>query len=103
MVCNIPLLNYCLSLAKSCSVCHLLAVHQDYWRQGLGSMLLKRVLALADAEDRRTWIEATPAGRPLYAKLGFKEINLVSVDLTKWGGKEPGKNWGMLREVPQKA
>lgn len=91
--------KYLLSFANSHLVCHLLAVHQDYWRQGLGGMLLKHVLALADAEGRRTWIEATPSGRPLYAKLGFKEVNLVSVDLTKWGGKEPGKNWGMVREV----
>ncbi|TVY85359.1 hypothetical protein LSUE1_G000304 [Lachnellula suecica] len=82
-------------------VCHLLCVHQDYWRQGLGGMLLRDVLALADDQGAQAWIEATPAGRPLYAKLGFKEVNLVKVDLSRWGGKEPGFNWGMLREASQ--
>ncbi|TVY46115.1 hypothetical protein LSUB1_G000045 [Lachnellula subtilissima] len=87
--------------AEETYVCGLLAVHQDYWRQGLGGMLLNQVIAMADAEGRRMWIEATPAGRPLYAKLGFKEVSLIEVDLSRWGGKEPGRNWCMVRE-PQK-
>ena len=66
-------------------------------------MLLNHVIAIADAEGRKTWIEATPAGRPLYAKIGFKEVNLVEVDLSRWGGKELGRNWGMMREPQKKA
>jgi len=58
-------------------------------------------LALADAEGRRCHIEATPNGYPLYLKLGFKEIDVVTVDLTKWGGMEgkPGINRVMVREA----
>ncbi|RDL41914.1 Acyl-CoA N-acyltransferase [Venustampulla echinocandica] len=82
-------------------VAHLLAVHQDYQRRGLGPKLLKHTLDLADAEGRLVYIEATTAGYPVYAKLGFKEINAISVDLSKYGGKEPGVNRVMLRE-PQK-
>ena len=78
-------------------------MHQDYWRQGLGRLLLDHVIAIADAEGRSTWIDATPAGRPLYVKLGFEDVNLVEVDLSRWGSKEPGKNWGMLREPQTKA
>ena len=37
---------------------------------------------------RKTYIEATKAGYPLYLKLGFKDIDLLSVDLSKWDGKE---------------
>lgn len=79
-------------------------MHEDYWRQGLGGVLLKHVLDLADAEGKKAWIEATAAGRPLYAKFGFKEVDpLVEVDLSRWGATEPGRNWGMLREPQQKA
>ncbi|KAF4627896.1 hypothetical protein G7Y89_g10253 [Cudoniella acicularis] len=77
------------------------AVHQGYQGKGLGRMLLEYGLKLADAEGKRAYIQATRAGYPVYAKLGFKEVDCLEVDLSKWGGKEPGVNWAMLRE-PQK-
>lgn len=79
-------------------VVHLLAVHPDYQGKGLGSRLLKHGLDLADAEGRVVYIEATAAGYPVYAKLGFEEIDAIRVDLSKWGGKEPGINRVMLRQ-----
>jgi hypothetical protein len=61
-------------------------------------MLLKHGLACADAEGRKTYIEATDEGHPVYLKLGFKDIDIVSVDLSKWGGSRPATNIIMMRE-----
>ncbi|KAL8932830.1 MAG: hypothetical protein Q9216_006652 [Gyalolechia sp. 2 TL-2023] len=38
----------------------------EYQRQGLGSMLMRKGLASIDAEGRRCYLEATPAGLPMY-------------------------------------
>lgn len=61
-------------------------------------MLLNQGIALADAEGKRIYLESTAAGHPLYWKLGWKDIDLISVDLKMWGGEEPGINWVMMRE-----
>jgi hypothetical protein len=61
-------------------------------------MLMRHVLDIADAEGRKTYIEATNAGYPLYVKLGFKEIDAVVVDLSSWGAEEKGLNMIMLRD-----
>lgn len=53
---------------------------------------------MADAEGRKVYIEATPSGHPVYLKLGFKDIDVLKVDLSKWGGKEIGVNTIMLRD-----
>ena len=61
-------------------------------------MLLSHVLSLADAEGRKTYVESTVTGYPVYKKFGFQDIDLLSMDLSKWGGKEPGINTIMLRQ-----
>jgi hypothetical protein len=66
-------------------------------------MLLNEVIALADADGKRIYLEATVAGRPLYSKLGWAVIDLVTFDLTKWGGEGPAYNWIMMRQPKSKA
>lgn len=77
---------------------YFLGVHQKYQGKGVGKLLLKHGLSLADAEGRKTYIEATDAGRRLYLKLGWKEIGLLSVDVQKWGGSRPAINHLMMRD-----
>ena len=69
-------------------VVSLLCVHAAHQRKGLGSMLLKHGLALADAEGKKTYIEASETGHPLYLKFGWKDIDLLSIDAAKWGVKQ---------------
>lgn len=39
------------------------------------------MLQIADAEGVRTYLEATPAGKPIYEKLGFREVDTLEFDL----------------------
>ncbi|KAG9238704.1 acyl-CoA N-acyltransferase [Amylocarpus encephaloides] len=83
-------------------ICQLLAIDRLYQRKGLGSMLLKHVLDMADAEGRKVYIEATDAGWPLYKKLGFEDIDIIEIDVSKWGGDRIGTNKIMMRQ-PKKS
>jgi GNAT superfamily N-acetyltransferase len=79
-------------------VYYMLATDPEFGRRGLGSMLLKHVTALADADGKRVYLEATDAGRPLYCKLGCEDIDQITLDLTKWGGEGLAYNWVMMRQ-----
>ncbi|CAG8977327.1 hypothetical protein HYALB_00009199 [Hymenoscyphus albidus] len=79
-------------------VCALLAVHPTHQRKSLGKRLLQHVLNLADAEGRRVYIEATDAGYPLYKKLGFEQVDVLPIDMRKWGVEGLGSNIIMIRE-----
>lgn len=76
---------------------YLLCTDPAFQRKGLATMLLRHGTDMADAEGRKTYIEATAKGHPVYLKLGFKDIDVVTVDLSKWGG-ELGINRTMIRE-----
>lgn len=85
-------------IADARKVLSLLSTDPDYQRKGLASILLNNVLALADAESRKVYVESTVTGHPVYEKFGFRDIDLLKVDLSKWGGTKPGLNTIMLRE-----
>jgi len=75
---------------------NILAVHPDYQRLGLGAALLAPVLARADAEGRRAYIEASAKGVGLYRKFGWRECDEISVDLGRFEGFE---GVGVVRSV----
>ncbi|GAP85894.1 putative gnat family protein [Rosellinia necatrix] len=52
----------------------LLCTSPKYFRRGAAMALLAPMLAIADAAGLRSYLEATPAGRPLYEKLGFRAV-----------------------------
>jgi hypothetical protein len=45
-----------------------------------------------------SYIEATEAGFPVYQKLLFKQVDIIEVDLSRWGGKGTASNRIMQRE-----
>lgn len=84
----------------------LLATHPDFQRRGCATILLKHVLDMADREGRRTYIEATRPGRPVYEKLGWKTVEILKLSLDEedvQAGRvkeedRQGIHWVMIRE-----
>ncbi|KAI1194667.1 hypothetical protein F5X97DRAFT_310315 [Nemania serpens] len=54
----------------------LLCTSPKYYRRGAAKALLVPMLAIADASGLQSYLEATPAGRPVYEKLGFKTVEV---------------------------
>lgn len=58
--------------------------HPDYQRQGLGQRLMTIALdALRERGVQHIMLDATPEGRPLYEKLGFRTLYNVEI----WSGR----------------
>ena len=43
------------------------------------------------------YLEGTPAGYHLYKQSGFKDVEVLDMDLTKWGGKGIHRHICMIR------
>ena len=70
-----------------------LLVSQEQRRQGFGATLMVEALsALEDAGVETVWLTASPSGKPLYEKLGFREIDRIH----RWIGV------GFRLELPSK-
>lgn len=58
------------------------------------------MLDIADAEGRKCYLEATPAGKPVYEQLGFRQVDVLSFDWDELTSKRNGlyKNFIMIRD-----
>lgn len=78
-----------------------LAVSPAFQGRGIGSALLQVAMDLADKQSIPLWLEATPAGHPLYLSRGWREVEAMDFDLTRWAGKDRGfgvyRYFAMLR------
>ncbi|EKD14551.1 uncharacterized protein L3040_000074 [Drepanopeziza brunnea f. sp. 'multigermtubi'] len=72
-----------------------------YQRRGIGSLLLTRWVEEVDAANGTTFVRASPRGRGLYAKFGWVDQSIWSVDVTKYGRAEPIVNYNMKREAKE--
>ena len=75
----------------------LLITRPDFQGKGAGSALVKHGLAFADELDLPTWLEASPAGYPVYKKLGFEDVEPHDTDFRQYGGDVVSRAVGMLR------
>ncbi|OJJ66004.1 hypothetical protein ASPBRDRAFT_189481 [Aspergillus brasiliensis CBS 101740] len=75
-----------------------LTTHPDYWRQGVGSMLVQSGLRVADQYGIKTYVMSEPAGLKVYLNHGFKVVDEVAVDYTRFGGTEPTVHCFLVRE-----
>ena len=58
----------------------LMGIHQDFQKQGLGLALMEHLLAwMEEQKVPLVKLDASPAGQPLYEKLGFVPLNEVYV------------------------
>ncbi|KAI0597284.1 hypothetical protein F4775DRAFT_257131 [Biscogniauxia sp. FL1348] len=78
----------------------LLCTAPKYHRRGAAKALLLPMLGIADAAGLRTYLEATPTGRHVYERLGFRTVDEIEFDLsTRIEGYEtPYKLSIMVRE-----
>jgi N-acetylglutamate synthase-like GNAT family acetyltransferase len=67
-------------------------------RRGAGTMLIKKVLEEAQKLNMITYLESSESGHSLYAGLGFQDVELNEVDMSKWGATETHKVWSMICE-----
>jgi len=72
-------------LTPPTKVLEILAVHPSHHRKGLGSLLIKAGLDLADRDHARTYIEASAKGLPLYLRHGWEPVGATVVDMRKYG------------------
>lgn len=69
-----------------------LTTHPDYQRKGAGIMMLEWGLKEADRLGLPAYLEASPAGKPLYERYGFENVGEMTMDVRPWGG-EVHVNW----------
>lgn len=77
---------------------HGLSVSPTHQRRGLGSLLLREGLAVADQMGAKTFLESSPAGVSLYSKHGFKQIDDILMDMRPYGGPGIVSEECMMRE-----
>ncbi|KAI1502226.1 acyl-CoA N-acyltransferase [Biscogniauxia marginata] len=69
--------------AKNMLGLSLLCTAPKYHRRGAAKALMLPMLAIADATGLKTYLEATPTGKPVYEKLGFEVVDEIEIDLRK--------------------
>jgi len=64
-----------------------LIVRRELRGEGVGTALMRRALeALAAAGAETVWLTASPSGRPIYERMGFREVDVI----TRWRGIASG-------------
>lgn len=66
--------------------------------RGAGTMLVKQVVEEAKRLGLPAYLESTEAGHPVYLKCGFRDLELQSLDFSKWGATRTHDNWAMIYE-----
>ncbi|KAH0011905.1 acyl-CoA N-acyltransferase, partial [Aureobasidium melanogenum] len=80
-----------------------LATAPEYQRRGIGAMLLKAGLEVADAFGLRSYVTSSVAGARLYHKNGFEVVETHTMDYSQFGGVEPVTNYFMIRAFQRQA
>lgn len=76
---------------------HILVTDPAHHRRGVGALQLKWGLDEADKLGLPAYLEASPMGRPLYAKWGFEALGPLDFDATLYGGSKDMEHTIMLR------
>lgn len=68
----------------------MLATAPAHQHHGAGTLLLRRVLAAADAAGLEVYLEATDTAKRLYERHGFQEVTELRFDPSAYGVKGLG-------------
>lgn len=82
----------------------ILVVKPEWQRKQVGLKILEWGLAECDKEEIGVWIDASPAGKGLYEKCGWKQVDTLDMELDKWGGEQGvvSKTVCMVRDPAKK-
>lgn len=77
-------------------------VHPGCQGKGIGKKLMSWGFQEAARLGLPIWLEASPAGKPLYEKSGFKVIDTNEASFEKFGLDKPFVVWGMQWDLPNR-
>ncbi|KAH0155213.1 acyl-CoA N-acyltransferase, partial [Aureobasidium melanogenum] len=80
-----------------------LATAPEYQRRGIGGMLLRAGLEVAEAHGLKSYVTSSVAGLKLYQKHGFEIVETHALDYSQFGGVEPVTNYFMIRAPQRRA
>ena len=78
-----------------------LAVHPDNKGKGIATALVASGVRQADKMGLPIFVMAFKAGRGVYARLGFKEVECIIQDDSQFGGKGEYGAYFMVYEQPK--
>lgn len=79
----------------------ILVVRPEKQRKGAGTLLVRWGTDKADELGLPAFVCASPAGRPLYAKLGYQQIDAWTVKPEEWDG-DHDRVFVEMKRGPQK-
>ncbi|KAI1660208.1 acyl-CoA N-acyltransferase [Daldinia decipiens] len=80
---------------KRCVYLSLLHTDPKHQGRGAGSTLTKWGIEEAKRLGLVVYLESSSAAHSLYEKHGFRDIEVLTADLSKWGATEEHKTWSM--------
>lgn len=79
---------------------HLLHTDPKYQGREAGGMLIKRMLEDARENGLIAFLQSSADGHSLYKKHRFTDIEVQSLDFSKWGAEKTHDTWSMILEKP---
>lgn len=70
----------------------------EHQRRGVGGKLIEWGLNQASLRGLPVFLIASPVGHTLYKKCGFRDMEKLSLDLSRFGIVEPHTTWAMIWE-----
>lgn len=75
---------------------HLLHTDPNYQGRGAGGILTSRAIEEAARRGLPAYLESSEAAHQLYLKHGFKDLEELTTDFSKWGLETPHRVWAMI-------
>lgn len=78
-------------------------VSPEYHRRGLGQRLMDGAILAADKDGAKAYLSASDVGKRLYVKYGFKDLEVMHIDLMHLGAIGTKDTTAMMREPQLKS